>query len=327
MTRFSERLVADLDALRQKGARVYPQHTNRASSIGWPCDRRHVLDRLHWQDKPAPDLGLLYIFNEGNIQERAITRDLIDAGYNVIEAQRDMFWQQYNLAAHFDFRLARDGQAPVLCEFKSMSPHIWDSINSVKDMLLSKWPHIRSYPVQMMVYLLLDARDETGLFLLKNKSTGRIKAIEVTLDYEAAEAVLQRCERINENVALGVLPDPIDNPDLCEKCDWYGSPRCDGGQAKDYGAGAEIVTDEEVISDLDRRAELAEAVKEYEALDSRIKARFRGHAQVLAGSYLITGTTQRRQYKATEAREIETWVTRIKDVTKARQTFGLIKGE
>jgi hypothetical protein len=303
-----------LDELRARDARVSPQHTNRASSIGFPCDRRHVLDRTRWQEKPVPDLGLCYIFAEGNRQERAVLQDLQAAGFDIRETQRDLAWPQYQLTAHFDARIADAEGASVLCEIKSMSPYVWQAIETVADMTRSRFPHVRAYPAQLMLYLLLEGKEESGLFVLKNKSTGRIRAIRVDLDYEYAESLIQRCERVNAHVAAGTLPDAINDAPVCDACPWKATEHCCDALARSHGEGADIIDDPELVASLERRAELAEHVKEFDAIDRDVKARFKGRPLTVAAEWIIEGKEQTRTVKATEARTTTAWITTIRRV-------------
>jgi hypothetical protein len=275
----------------EKKGRVYPCRVNRASAIGHACDRSLVLDRTHWQTKKVPDAELQMIYEEGNNQERAIIRDLQASGFDVLESQKTVDWPKYQLTGHYDFRISLDDGPSVLIEAKSMSPYIWQTVETYQDMLTSKFNWVRGYLAQIQIYLLLEARDEHGFFILKNKSNGQIKVIRVELDYDFAESLLQKCERINNHVANETLPDTIDDIDICERCDHFGR-NCD--PSLNFGEGATFIEDDEFILLLERREELKPLVKEYKELDEIRKKKLQGVAQAIAGPFLITGKENKK---------------------------------
>jgi len=63
----------------------YPVHSNRASDLGIPCLRYHVLNRTRWQERALHDVGLQMIFDLGNDIEQIVLRELSEAGVTVIE--------------------------------------------------------------------------------------------------------------------------------------------------------------------------------------------------------------------------------------------------
>src|SRR4030042_6716898 len=186
----SERL---LDTAKAK-IRVYPCHVNRASSCGHPCERFLFYSRARWNERTMHDVNLQLIFDEGNIHEDAVLARLKSAGIQVVEQQRPFEWKEIELTGHIDCSIIWEGK-PYPAEIKSMSPFTFDAVNSVDDMLNGKYVYLRGYPAQMYMYLLMKEM-EGGLFVLKNKVNGRIKIIEVPLDYEAAEKIVKKLERV-----------------------------------------------------------------------------------------------------------------------------------
>ena len=65
-----------------------------------------------------------------------------------------------------------------------------------------------------------------------------------------------------------------------------------------FGPGVQVVEDAELLAMLARREELAEAAKEFEALDKELKDALPRAEEVLLGEYVITGKeVQRRGYE------------------------------
>ena len=77
-----------VDEIKKKKITLYPCHANRASSAGQECVRRLVYDRVAWDKKILHDVGLQYIFDEGNRSEETTMKELNEAGVQVFEGQR-----------------------------------------------------------------------------------------------------------------------------------------------------------------------------------------------------------------------------------------------
>ena len=127
-------MVAGILTNRRKNNKKFPCHSNRASAIGDDCLRYLVYSRTDWDKSDDFDDGLLAIFNEGNIHEPAVIKDLADAGFEIFEQQvsfgNENLLKQYKITGHLDFKIRDQGRA-IPVEFKTMSPYIFDSINSL----------------------------------------------------------------------------------------------------------------------------------------------------------------------------------------------------
>lgn len=292
----------------QKKIRAHPCHVNRASEIGHPCLRYLVFRRTRWEEATLPDINLQLVFSEGNIQERAVLRDLEDAGITIIEQQRDYFWPELQLSAHLDGKvlLTHDGEATEAAplEIKSMSPFVWVKVNSVDDLLTSKMTHLQKYPAQITVYCLL-SNASRGFLILKNKSTGQLKEIEVPLNYEYAESLLKKCEAVNAHVKDGTTPDPIPwSENTCGRCQF--NHICLPEAKRE---ALDLTDDPELELKLKRRAELDPLRKEYEEIDEEVKAAVREKPKILCGEFLITGRFQDRKD------DKKVWLTKIESLT------------
>jgi hypothetical protein len=117
--------VTKLDAFTAKEYSVHPGTTNSASEIGGNCLRFLVYRRTSWEVQKEPSLKLKRIFEEGNVQERAVQELLMNAGYAVIGVQTSMVIDEPgNLTGHVDGMINVDGVL-VPFDIKSMSEHIW----------------------------------------------------------------------------------------------------------------------------------------------------------------------------------------------------------
>jgi len=305
-------IVEKIVEMKQKKIRLHPTHVNRASEIGHPCLRYLVFKRTRWAEATLHDVALQFVFDEGGIQERAVLRDMEEAGLTIIEQQRDYHWPQFQLSAHLDGKLllTADGEtleAPPI-EIKSMSPFVWMKVNSLEDLKTSKMTHLQKYPAQLNVYNLL-SNSHRGFMILKNKSTGQLKEIEVPLDYEYAESLLKKCETINTHVKNGTTPDPIPwSENTCGRCQF--AHICLPEAKRE---AIDLTDDPELEVKLKRRAELDPLRKEYEEIDEEVKGLLKERPKVLCGDFLITGRFQDRKDNK------KVWLTKIESLTPQKQ--------
>ncbi len=265
----------------------YPVNSNRASDLGIPCVRYHVLNRTRWQEKALHDVGLQMIFDMGNEIEEIVLRELAEAGVKVIEQQRSFSWPEYGITGHIDGQVLIGGEA-VPMEIKSCSPFVFKAINTIDDLKNGKYAYLRKYPCQLNLYLLMDGK-ERGIFLFKDKVSGAIKEIPMEIDYDLGEQALKRAEETNAHIAAGTLPDPINDNLWCDGCAY--AHVC----LPDH-AGTEVEIDTgDLATILDRMEVLKEAKREYEELDAQVKAKTEGREKILAGNWFIVGKWQERK--------------------------------
>ena len=260
-------IVEKVDEAKQRKIKQWPVQSNRASAVGFPCERKLVYDRTNWQDKVLHDVGLQYIFDEGNRQEQVTIQDLQEAGFHIIEGQRPFQDKDLQLTGHIDFRLQIDGKVyPV--EVKGLSPFTWDKIDTFQDFLKSNKVFIRGYASQMTLYLYL-ADDEEGIMLLRNKLTGRYKEISVKLDWDLADNLVKKLQRINKHIKEETLPDrmPFDSDICLKECPYRHICTPEANNPSRVA----VEDDEELEAMLSRRAELEPLSKEYVKLDASIK--------------------------------------------------------
>jgi len=304
-------LVEKIYETKQAQIKQMPVHTNRASQLGHPCERYLVYERTKWQEKTLHGVGLQLVFDLGNIFEDVVLTDLKQAGFTIVEQQRPFFYPDFNISGHIDAKILIDGKAVPL-EIKSASPYVFNAINSINDMKKSKYVYMQKYPAQLNIYMLM-SNIERGVFIFKNKSTGQMKEIWCDLDWELADSLCKKAQRINEHVVNGTLPEPVDNDAICEGCEYVHIclPERAGKEMK-------IIDDTDFETLLDRYDELKKIMKEYDELDREIKARLDGVEKLTVGHWFIERKLRKTtryelpdELKAQYAKEVTFWVTRM----------------
>jgi len=279
-------------------ARRTPCNSNRASELGYAvpelqgCLRRGVYARTAWEVREMPEPSTILIFREGNNQEKAVLRDLADAGVVIIEQQSAFEWAQHRITGHLDGVLLDEGRTYPL-EVKSMAPHIWDTISDFASFKQHAWT--RAYMAQITLYMLLKNVDQ-GVFLLKNKSTGALKQVNVGLDYEMGEWCLKAAEAINAHVEAKTLPDKITDRELCKRCPFKGHcmPEIT------WGAPLQIKDDPEFEKRIARALELKPIAKEYDDTWATVREEAKASMQndelnLVVGAFHITGSLDKRK--------------------------------
>jgi len=303
----SARIDANLLADRE----VWPVRSNRASEIGHHCIRYLYYMRTAWQEKPLPDLGLLKIFKEGNVQERAVAEMLRTAGLQINQQQRGIDLKEYQIGGQIDGnscpiveadwpdwpRLDNGKPMWVPTEIKTMSPWIWDKINSYDDLIHSDKHWLRKYPGQLQIYM-LGIEQPIGVFILKNKVSYDLKDIWIPLDYDLANELLDKATRINEAVAAGEPPEGVETS-YCRQCPFnlICKPLITSG------AGVEIFENSELEELLELRAENAENRKLFEQADRKVKTIFKDLPETfIVGNWFVEGKViQRKEVPARPA--------------------------
>jgi CRISPR/Cas system-associated exonuclease Cas4 (RecB family) len=282
--------AADLEA----GYRAYmvsliepngPAANTRASGIGNECERAITYDRVAPADqrsKHTPELQA--IFELGKDFEKIAIHRLENMGADIVQKGRDYNWREYQLSGHVDakIRMPRWPRA-YQCEIKGLNPYTGESIHGLEDIKDSRQPWVRKYYAQLQSYLLL-AGEEMGVYVLFNKSTGWPTFIDCPLDYEYAERLLKRAERVKLHVAQGTLPDRHISND-CRRCQFLAlcNPNID------FGPGVLVLDDPELHALVKRREELYDAAAEYRAVDKALKNSLPAReGEILVGDFVLT---------------------------------------
>jgi CRISPR/Cas system-associated exonuclease Cas4 (RecB family) len=279
-------IIKEIDIYYDKKRQVFPQYVNRASSAGHPCVRELVYERLNWQQRPLPQLGLQYIFEEGNSHERLTKELLLKLGFEIIEGQRTFEWKELELSGHFEGRLKK-GEEIYQFEIKSLNQFDWEKLTDSPDCLKNaKKVWLRKWYAQPQLYLLLDTEkhEPISIMLIKNKQTGQYKQINVPLDYPFAETICKNLETVNKHVTAKSYPERIQDKEVCKNCDF--KTLCLPDECSDQ---INITDSQELLDLLEQRDSLQEFSKEFDEVDETIKEMLKPNKD---GTYLVNGKYQ-----------------------------------
>jgi CRISPR/Cas system-associated exonuclease Cas4 (RecB family) len=283
-----------------------PLPATRASSLGHDCERFQVYQRTQNHLRVLHDERLQAIFDLGNELETYTIREMENAGIAVLQRGRDWFDERLDISGHVDCSIVLPGWEPTIpVEIKGLNPATAGQIESAADIKDHRSAWVRRYYGQLQTYLLLEER-ELGMYALLDKGSGWLKFMPAPLDYEYAEHMLQRAERIRDHVRAGTLPDRVIED--CERCGFRHICAPDM-----LGEGTAILSDE-VGTLLDARAALAESAAQWRSIDEEIKGLIpAAEGTYLAGGWAIrvkgsprkaftvaAGTTYRRSYTRIE---------------------------
>lgn len=282
-------IVSACDAVLMKGNQNRPRYVNRSSDIGDDCERKLVYERTRWQDKKPHELGLLYVFAMGSRLEDPVVRQMQDGGIKIIRQQEPFEHKAKGavlLSGHID-GIIDDPDGQAVLEIKTMNEHIWENTNSAADFQRHHWT--RKYPPQLNAYC-FGLEIPQGVWILVNKSNGRLKQIPWLLDYGMAEQTLQRCERINDHVAANTLPDCLPNTpeaaDYCEGCAFF--EICKPPINRE---SLQLIVDDTLIGMVDEMFANHPASKRYEALKDQLKdEKLPGIKRAMIGPYFYDGS-------------------------------------
>lgn len=281
--------------------RVSPCEHLRASNIGHPCERYLYLLIRYWEEQEPHDEGLQNIFDLGNSMEEYTIRKLRDAGLEIITpAQRSWKVENPLITGREDIRI-KDPETGELfpAEIKGLSPYEWEKLNRVEDFYQSRRWYVRGYPAQLMVYC-WKFEKEKGFFILTNKLTGELKIIEVPFDWERADELLKKGERIYaalEDRTGKTVPEGCEDLTVCEGCRLR--HLCTAAHERPETE----VDDGELEEAIERKNELAPLYREYGEVNERIKKLVGDREQVLSGKYLVTSKVLKKAEYTVPARE------------------------
>lgn len=261
------------------------------------CPRRMVYDLTVPDRQPPPDATRLAKYRRGNDRERDLLVDLSRIGRDAeppfkIIGQQERFELRGRsgavvLVGKVDAKVEIDDyRAPL--EVKSWAPFLVDKIETFEDLFENPWTRGGGY--QLLSYL-VGHNQPLGFMLLDRSGLPLVLPVALTdANLERMEAFLARAEGVVAHAAAGTLPDFIDDPAECKRCDYYGSP-C---QPPIDVAGAQVLTDPELEAHLERWHELKPAGKEWQALDIDLKKHLRGTEHALIGHFSLTGRWQKQ---------------------------------
>lgn len=320
----AEKLLSDYYEFKKSRSHPARSVATRASSLGHPCTAYLAWQRVAGEKEELPDARLACIFAEGELQEHGVLSDLREMGYRVFEHQRSVYWDKFELSGHIDGWIVTPSGEKVLIDVKSCSPFAFVKFNTQDDIRnASQWFYVK-WLAQLQVYMLMESVDRSWI-ILKNKTYGEIKVIELTLDYAYAEGLLKKAEEVKEGVhdyqARGesdwrntwLKSSRLNDAEICSECHFKSIclPEIDAG------SGVQSFDDPEMADKLSRREELQAAAKEFEELDKEIKEDAKrqfqtGNTHLICGNYSIIGKESTR--KGFTVKESKIWKTVIERI-------------
>ena len=275
--------------------KVYPCEHLRASNVGHPCERYLYLLIRSWEELVPHDEGLQNIFDLGNSIEAYTIKKLRDSGLEVI-TPTPRSWKVENplITGREDIRI-KDPETGELfpAEIKGLSPNEWERLNTVEDFYNSRRYYVRGYPSQLLVYM-WKFEKEKGFFILTNKLTGELKIIEVPFDWERADELLKKAERIYTalaDISGKTIPEACDDLSVCEKCQMRHI--CTAAHERPETE----IDDGELEEAIDRKNELAPLYREYNEINDQIKKMVGDREKVISGKYVVsTKTINKAEY-------------------------------
>lgn len=299
-----EEIQEKIDRYYRDSNRQDPVHSNRASEIGHPCEKYLVLARTRWNEATPPDVGLIKIFGEGNIQEKAIVALLEKIGYRVYNANRDFPPNPLNITGHIDGQIYdEEKDKGVYFDAKTVTPFLFPGLKSVADFNKKYW--MKKWIAQANIYMWM-LGVEIFYFVLKNKSSGEIRILPCEFDRELTASLLRKAKRINRHIEEKTVPDGIKDYTICKGCKFYSICLPDAISA---GAGTQLLNEDELEAAIKERNELTEAVHRHSALDKYIKGEMSSKNQgsyVIGKSYFVEVKEVKRAAYSVKASEYKT---------------------
>lgn len=249
---------------------ISPQRNHRASSFGYPCDRRLYHDIKDWQTKAPVDPQVQQYFDRGNDQEPVIERILSRLGFRIVQSQVALYDDELRIGMRGDGNIAEDESGRiVIAELKSTNNSQLLKCRTVEDLYQNKWG--RRYYIQVTLYM-----RKTGIcasvLILWDAENWRPVVIPIPYDPDYSETLANRARRLNDHLDSNEPPDYIQDSRECRVCPHFGRA-CNPSIS--FGKGAQILTDEQLLFDLEQHAAMAEIGKEFNRLDAAIKGRLK----------------------------------------------------
>lgn len=293
----------------ERHRKLYTPRSTTASTLAYRCDRRLVYARTqpHYAEPPSDEL--CSIFEEGDLHQADVRKELLDLGFEAIRAEEPFRDDDLEIGGKIDGMIAltdehRAPQVPV--EIKSYAGDPPTTQEELRDHggLLGR------YFGQLQVYLYLTAK-QVGMFLFKAKVTGLWTIVPVELDYEYVEVLLQRAERVRDYLRADTLPDRIADRSECPACP-FRSELCHPEQAS--VDPLLLVNDKDLLGKLNRREHLHARAREFKRIDTEVKERFK----LTAGTRFVVGDMETGFYvrkKESEVGATRLDIRRMVDVT------------
>jgi hypothetical protein len=268
---------------KKETVKQYPQENLRASSIGHPCLRFHYHSIVDWKLRPPVDYVLQSIFDEGNLHETDVIRQLMGPlNLKIQHLQQAYKIDDPLITAHIDGALI-DGDKLYPFDVKSCNRQTFQKVNKTDDMINAKQVYLRQYPAQMQIYMEV-TRSTDAPIIFKCKDTGELKDVWVARDDAEINRLKQKASLVYLSIETRTPPERCGDYDVCKHCDFKCVCLPDikrGEGVKDIG--------ETWLNLIDRRFELMPAYDEYEEIDSQLNDLRNecGPGEFTCGKYLM----------------------------------------
>ena len=145
-----------------------------------------------------------------------------------------------------------------------------------------------------------------GFFALTNKLTGETKMIRMDFDWDMADSILKKAERIYGAIQKKEVPNAVDDMAMCEGCKLAhicGIHR---------GIEPDVELDGELNDLIDQKYMLKKHVDQYAEIDRLIKSKVGEREKVITGDYLVQRKCiQRKAYTVSERTEYRLQIQRL----------------
>jgi hypothetical protein len=201
--------------------------SNPASLCGHPCPFFLWALRVRPMDLPEPWDGLPGIFKLGKEIERAVIRDVEEAGYEVTYEQVRFTDDDLGIVGYIDGYVRKRGHAvlhrPVPFEVKGVSPNYYVDATSFERLLAAPYWRMRLAPAQLLTYAAMAPEEhEIVCFIPRNKSNRQTDPFfEFVGDWKH---ILEQVAEVLTEVNRAMREDDEPwakryDPEWCDSCD------------------------------------------------------------------------------------------------------------
>jgi CRISPR/Cas system-associated exonuclease Cas4 (RecB family) len=326
-----ELIEARSAAYYEEKRRVSPQVNIRASQIGSPaCQIFHSI--VNWRYRKPFGQRVIERMEDGNLHERSVIDWLSAIGFDALGSQMDGCIEYYGkpiITMRLDTILNdRSTRERVLAEIKSMVGFMYDKVNTVDDLLQSRW--YAPYVFQVQAYLegfknQIQQKD-FALLILKNKSNSAKKIISIPRDDEMIMKLKQKAHDIKQAIdgtakykEVWLEANRANNGD-CVECD-YKVVCCPTINAD--AIELELDADWTLAEMLKARETVNAASKEFDRIDKKVKEclqKTKPFKRALVGDFVIErkeGETTKYEYPEDVKKQFAKKVPRISFEIKA----------
>ena len=244
-------------------------NTNRASMIG-ACARRVYFTRVEpWESIPWYTPGLCRIFEDGNLHETAMVRQLEEAGFKISRQQRIVDnhpeLSKCNITGTCDFSIEYPPDPEWLpADCKSLNMMDYQKITDPKILLENHWQ--KKIYSQGQIYCFGFDKDKF-IFPLKGKNDSNVRFLEMPLDMPHVNMLLEKASLINFCVKQKEPPARIPWDEECFHCPFLQHCLPD----MHFKSETEFVEETEIINLLDEREKHVEGHRAYGKVHELVK--------------------------------------------------------